>query len=221
MRTSPCCPLRGLILAVLPLRLSYDLGSDATQALRTQSTDTSIEIGSSLPRVRSFQRPFPGRDYDGQPLTLCHDFSGSRSPVASCSARPLIVGYPALLSVVSQLLSVCVPSGLHGRERPCIKHAVPHERCGLSALIVGLHRACGIFEGSPPAGNVQERYSFPFNICSLDTLPGEWVVLWAVVGHSPKGEEKEGAWGSHSLMLHCRISSTGNSSKRRNFQIFL
>lgn len=145
MRTSPCCPLRGLILAVLPLRLSYDLGSDATQALRTQSTDTSIEIGSSLPRVRSFQRPFLGRDYDGQPLTLCHDFSGSRSPVASCSARPLIVGYPALLSVVSQLLSVCVPSGLHGRERPCIKHAVPHERCGLSALIVGLHRACGIF----------------------------------------------------------------------------
>lgn len=64
---------------------------------------------------------------------------------------------------------------------------------------------CGIFEGSPPAGNVQERLSFPFNICLLDALPGEWVVLWAVVGHSPKGEEKEGAWGSHSLMLHCRI----------------
>ena len=159
MRTSPCCPLRGLILAVLPLRLSYDLGSDATQALRTQSTDTSIEIGSSLPRVRSFQRPFLGRDYDGQPLTLCHDFSGSRSPVASCSARPLIVGYPALLSVVSQLLSVCVPSGLHGRERPCIKHAVPHERCGLSALIVGLHRACGsrAAEGGRTAARATER----------------------------------------------------------------
>lgn len=43
------CPLRGLILAVLPLRLSYDLGSGTSQALRTQSTDPPIEIGSSLP----------------------------------------------------------------------------------------------------------------------------------------------------------------------------
>lgn len=68
IRPASVCPLRGLILAVLPLRLSYDLGSDATQALRTQSTDTPIEIGSSLPRVRSFQRPFLDRDYDGQPL---------------------------------------------------------------------------------------------------------------------------------------------------------
>lgn len=42
-------------------------------------------------------------------------------------------------------------------------------------------------KGAPPAGNVQERLSFLFNICLLDTLPGEWVVLWAVVGHSPKG----------------------------------
>ena len=60
---------------VLPLRLSYDLGSDATQALRTRSTDLPIEIGSSLPRVRSFQRPFLGGDYDGQPPTLYPDFS--------------------------------------------------------------------------------------------------------------------------------------------------
>lgn len=130
---------------VLPLRLSYDLGSGASQALRIRSTDLPIEIGSSLPRVRSFQRPFRGGDYDGQPPYFVPRFFGSRSPILSWLARPLIVGYPALLSVVSQLLSVCVPSGLHGRERPCIKHAVPHERCGLSALIVGLHRACGIF----------------------------------------------------------------------------
>ena len=124
-------------MAVLPLRLSYDLGSGASQALRTRSTDLPIEIGSSLPRVRSFQRPFLGGDYDGQPPYFVPRFFGSRSPIVSWLARPLIVGYPALLSVVSQLLSVCVPSGLHGRERPCIKHAVPHERCDLSALIVG------------------------------------------------------------------------------------
>lgn len=34
--------------------------------------------------------------------------------------RPLIMGCSALLSVVSQLLSVCNPSGFHGWERPSI-----------------------------------------------------------------------------------------------------
>ena len=32
--------------------------------------------------------------------------------------RPLVMGYPASLSVVSQLLSVCNPSGFHGWARP-------------------------------------------------------------------------------------------------------
>ena len=37
----------------------------------------------------------------------------------------------------------------------------------------------------------REVTSYLFNICSPDTPPGEWVGLWAVVGHSPKGEEKK------------------------------
>ncbi len=81
---------------------------------------------------------------------------------------------------------------------------VPHGRCDLPALIVGCIELRHIWKESPGREHTREATSYLFYI-SLDTPAGEWVVLWAVVGHSPKGEEKEGAWGSHSLMLHCRI----------------
>ena len=40
---------------------------------------------------------------------------------------------------------------------------------------------------------------------SLDNPPGEWVGLWAVVGHSPKGEEKRRSMGKslpHAPLSH-------------------
>ena len=47
-------------------------------------------------------------------------------------------------------------------------------------------------KGVPPGReHTREATSYLFYI-SLDTLPGEWVGLWAVVGHSPKGEENVG-----------------------------
>ena len=52
------------------------------------------------------------------------------------------------------------------------------ERCGRSCL-----------KGVPRQGHTREATSYLFYI-SPDTPPGEWVGLWAVVGHSPKGEEK-------------------------------
>lgn len=58
-------------------------------------------------------------------------------------------------------------------------------------------------KGVPRQEHTREATSYLFYI-SLDNPPGEWVVLWAVVGHSPKGEEKRRSTGK--LLPHAPFS---------------
>lgn len=97
---------------------------------------------------------------------------------------------------------------------------VPHGRCDLSALIVGcnvlrhikwslssqvclaafytlprLRNVPFFLKGFPRQGTHKRGNLLSVLYRSLDNLPGEWVGLWAVVGHSPKGEEKRRSMG--------------------------
>lgn len=59
-------------------------------------------------------------------------------------------------------------------------------------------------KGVPRQEHTREATSYLFYI-SLDNPPGEWVGLWAVVGHSPKGEEKRRSTGKllpHAPFFH-------------------
>ena len=83
---------------------------------------------------------------------------------------------------------------------------LPHGRCDLPALIVGcivlrhmsslghIVERCGrsCLKGVPRQGTYKRGNLLSVLYRSLDNLPGEWVGLWAVVGHSPKGEENVG-----------------------------
>lgn len=77
-----------------------------------------------------------------EPLTRCFDL-GSLSPCERPHALPLDMGLSASLSVVSQLLSVCVPADFHRRERPrCAELLRDTRTAALCTDASALRKAC-------------------------------------------------------------------------------
>ena len=82
---------------------------------------------------------------------------------------------------------------------------LPHGRCDLPALIVGCIELRHIWKGVPRQGT--HKRGNLLSVLYLTRYPrrgnglafGPWLVT------ARKGRKKEGAWGSHSLMLHSRI----------------